>query len=47
MKKIKKLEIEIINLKADIAYAIGHAQGCGHPIKYLEKRYPELKDDIY
>lgn len=34
---------EVINLRADIAYAIGHAEGCGHPIKYLEKRYLELK----
>lgn len=33
---------KIVILEADIAYAIGHGKGCGHPITYLEKRYPEL-----
>lgn len=33
---------EVEKVKADIAYAIGHAEGSGSPIKYLEKRYPEL-----
>lgn len=34
------------NLKADIGYAIGHGRGCGHPITYLEKRYPTLSNTI-
>lgn len=41
-KIIEKQKREITILKSDIAYAIGHAQGCGHPVKYLEKKYPEL-----
>lgn len=31
-----------MKLRADIAYAIGHARGCGHPIDYLEHNYPDL-----
>lgn len=40
--KTEVLEAKIARLKADIAYAIGHAQGVGHPNKYLEKQYHEL-----
>lgn len=36
---------EIIKLRADIAAAMGHMQGCGHPYKYLQKRYPEFGQD--
>lgn len=28
--------------KGDIARAIGHMQGCGHPDQYLENKYPEF-----
>jgi len=32
-------ERKIESMRADIAQAIGYAQGLGHPNKYLEKRY--------
>lgn len=38
----QKDKVKIINLRADIAYAIGSQQGLGYPSKYLEKRYPKL-----
>lgn len=41
----EQTEKELINLKSDIAYAIGHGKGCGHRITYLEKRYPELSKE--
>lgn len=40
MRGIKEKEQEIIILLSDMHRAIGHMQGCGHPDKYLEKKYP-------
>lgn len=31
-----------LRLYADLAAAMGHMKGCGHPYAYLLKRYPEL-----
>lgn len=33
---------EAVILKANLAAAMGHMQGCGHPYEYLNKRYPDL-----
>lgn len=35
---------EDVILKSDLARAIGHMQGCGHPDQYLEDKYPEFKE---
>lgn len=43
MQGIRENEREIIILRSDIHRAIGFIQGLGYHDKYLEKRYPELK----
>jgi hypothetical protein len=42
LKKREASSQTVINLRADLAQAIGYSQGLGHPNKYLEKRYPDL-----
>ena len=45
-KIIERQKMEIAKLKADLAYAVGYAHVLGHPIEYLEKRYPEFTEAL-
>ncbi len=42
--QLKESSHRNIIVLGDLARAIGHMQGCGHPDKYLESRYPEYQE---
>lgn len=42
----KELVKDTAKLRADLAGAMGHMQGCGHTYAYLVKNYPELQGKL-